>query len=122
MGILTKYTMNLLYASIVLFAVAAVFGLTILAKWLGKKDVSQVTVYSHGIFAALALVLLIVFALQNSANYPQVSLILFVVAALGGFYMFFRDLQKKMSPYSVAFLHALLAVAAFVGLLLFAFA
>lgn len=114
--------MNLLYVSIVLFAVAAVFGLTILIKWLGKKDPSRTTVYTHGIFAAVALVLLIVFALQNSANYPLVSLILFIVAALGGFYMFFRDLQKKMHPYSIAFIHALLAVAGFVGLLLFAFA
>lgn len=112
----------LLYVSIALFAVAAVFGLTILVKWLGKKDASRTSVYAHGVFAALGLVLLIVFALQNSADYPQVSLILFILAALGGFYMFFRDLQKKMSPYSIAFIHALLAVAAFVGLLLFAFA
>lgn len=114
--------MSLLYVSIILFAVAAVFGLTILVKWLGKKDASSPVIYGHGIFAAIALVLLIVFALQNAANYPQVSLILLIVAALGGFYMFFRDLQKKMSPLSVAFIHALLAVAGFVGLLLFAFA
>ncbi len=114
--------MSLLYVSIILFAVAAVLGLTILIKWLTKKDASRTAVYSHGIFAALALVLLVVFALQNAENYPQVSLILFIVAALGGFYMFFRDLQKKMSPYSIAFLHALLAVAGFVALLLYAFA
>jgi hypothetical protein len=114
--------MTLLYLTIALFAVAAVFGLTILIKWLTKKDVSRGVIYSHGIFAAVALVLLIVFSLQNAENYPQVSLILLVVAALGGFYMFFRDLQKKMSPFSIAFIHALLAVAGFVGLLLYAFA
>lgn len=112
--------MNIIYVAIVLFAIAAIVGLTILIKWLGKKEVSRTVVYTHGAFAAVALVLLVVYALQNPGNYPQLALILFIIAALGGFYMFFRDLQSKMSPYSVAFLHALLAVAGFVSLLVFA--
>jgi len=114
--------MNLIYISIAVFALAAVLGVTILAKWLSKKDVSKGVVYSHGIFAALGLVLLVVYALQNPDGYPNVALILLVIAALGGFYMFFKDLQNKMSPYSIAFVHALLAVAGFVSLLFFAFA
>lgn len=111
-----------MYVTIILFALAAVFGLSILIKWLTKKEASKTVIYAHGIFAAIALVLLIVFAVQNPESFPKAALILFVLAALGGFYMFFRDLQKKMSPYSIAFAHALLAVAGFVGLLLFAFA
>ncbi len=114
--------MNLVYASIVLFAVAAVLGLSILIKWLTKKDVSKGVIYSHGIFAALGLGLLVVLAVEDPEGYPKIALILFVIAALGGFYMFFRELQKKMSPYSIAFLHALLAVAGFVALLIYAFA
>lgn len=114
--------MNLVYLSIAVFAFAAVFGLTILVKWLSKKDVSRTVIYTHGLFAALGLALLTVYALQNPDNFPKISLILLVISALGGFYMFFRDLQKKMSPYSIAFVHALLAIAGFVGLLLFAFA
>ena len=113
--------MNLLYASIVVFALAAVLGLAILIGWLSKKDVSKTVIYSHGIFAALGLGLLVAVAVNNGDNYPKTALILFIVAALGGFYMFFRDLQKKMSPYSIAFVHAILAVAGFVGLLLFTF-
>jgi membrane-associated protease RseP (regulator of RpoE activity) len=101
---------------------AAFFGVIILAKWLSKKDVSRGIVYTHGLFAAAGLVVLIAYAMQNRDNYPNVALILFIIAALGGFYMFFRDLQNKMSPYSIAFLHGLLAVAGFVSLLLFAFA
>jgi hypothetical protein len=50
------------------------------------------------------------------------ALILFVAAALGGFYMFALDMKKKNSPLAVAYLHALLAVSGFVALLLFAFA
>ena len=114
--------MNLIYISIAIFALAAVFGITILAKWLSKKDVSRGVIYTHGLFAAVGLVLLIVYAMDNRDNYPNIALILLVIAALGGFYMFFRDLQNKMSPYSIAFVHALLAVAGFVSLLFFAFA
>lgn len=114
--------MNLTYASIVLFAIAAVLGLSILIKWLTKKDVSKGVIYSHGIAAAIGLGLLVVLAVEDPEGYPKTALILLVIAALGGFYMFFRDLQQKMSPYSVAFLHALLAVAGFVALLIYAFA
>lgn len=113
--------MNLIYVTIILFAVAAVLGLTILVKWLSKKEVSRTVVYAHGVVAAVALVALAAYALQNPENYPQLALALFVIAALGGFYMFFRDLQNKMSPYSIAFVHALLAVGGFVTLLLYAF-
>ena len=114
--------MNLMYIIIALFAIAAVFGATILIKWLTKQGASKTVIYSHGIVSALALVLLVVFAVQNPDAFPQTGLILLILAALGGFYMFYRDLKQKMSPYSIAFTHALLAVAGFVTLLVFAFA
>ena len=113
--------MNLITISIGVFALSAVLGISILIKWLSKKDVSKGVIYAHGIFAALGLVLLVIFALENRESAPNIALILFVIAALGGFYMFFRELQNKMSPYSIAFAHALLAVAGFVSLLFFAF-
>jgi len=112
----------MIYLAIALFAVSAVLGLTILIKWLTAKNASNAVVYSHGIVAAIALVLLVVYALQHPDNFPKVSLILFVVAALGGFYMFFNSLAKKNSPMAIAFIHAFLAVGGFVSLLLFAFA
>ena len=105
----------MIYLAIALFAVSAVLGLTILVKWLTKKDASKGVIYSHGIVAAVALVLLIVYAVQNPGNFPKISIILFVVAALGGFYMFLRDLKKKTSPMAIAFTHALLAVGGFVA-------
>jgi hypothetical protein len=108
--------------AIVLFALSAVLGLTILVKWLTKKNASKAVIYSHGLVAAAALVLLILYAIQNRENFPQTSIVLFVLAALGGFYMFIMDLQKKASPLAIAFIHALLAVTGLVTLLLFAFA
>jgi len=112
----------MIYISIILFALSAVLGLSILIKWLTKKDASRTVIYSHGIAAAAALILLIVYAVQNPENFPKASLILFILAALGGFYMFIRDLQQKASPMFIAFVHALLAVSGFVALLLFVFA
>ena|ERR1700751_4155118 len=104
-----------------LFALSAVLGLSILIKWLTKKDASKGVIYSHGIVAAAALTLLLVYALEHKENFPKMALILFVVSAVGGFYMFFRDLMKKTSPLAIAFVHALFAVSGFVALLFFAF-
>ena len=111
----------MLYVTILLFALAAVVGFLILKNWLTSADTSRTTVYLHGIFAALALVLLVVYAVQNPANYPKVSIILFVVGALIGFYMFAEDLRKKFSPTWLAIVHALFGVAGFLVLLFFVF-
>ena len=107
----------MLYLTIGLFALAAIIGLIILKNWLTSANTSRTVVYAHGIFAALALVLLLVYWLQNPASNLQTCLVLFVIAALGGFYMFFRDLKGKFSPTWLAVVHALLAVSAFIVLL-----
>jgi len=111
----------MLNISIVLFALAAVFGLIILAALLKKKETPKSVVYSHGLVAAAGLVILIVYGIQHPDSYPKLSIIIFVIAALGGFYLFFNDLRKKPGPVAVAIIHALAAVTAFVILLLFAF-
>lgn len=109
----------MLHYTILLFAISAVFGLTILISWLKKKNASRAVVYSHGAVAAIALAILIVHAVQNPNNFPLLSIILFLIAALGGFYMFVLDLKKKESPLPLAFLHAILSVAGLVTLIFF---
>jgi hypothetical protein len=109
----------MLYLAIALFALAAIFGLIIFKNWLTSAHTSRGVVYAHGIFAAIALVLLLVFVLRNPVNTLQLSVGLFVVAALGGFYMFFRDLRGKFSPMWLAVVHALIAVAGFGALILY---
>ncbi|MEO6454293.1 MAG: hypothetical protein ABIN97_09485 [Ginsengibacter sp.] len=112
----------MMYLTIGLFALAAVLGLSILIKWLTKKEASRAVIYSHGIAAAAALVLLIVYAVQSPGNFPKASIILFILTALGGFYMFYLDLKKQNSPIAIAVIHALLAVSGLVALLIFVFA
>ncbi|HYC29296.1 MAG TPA: hypothetical protein VEB42_10775, partial [Chitinophagaceae bacterium] len=120
-GLVLLYYQNIpsmLYAAIALFALAAIFGLVIFKNWLTSAHTSRAVVYAHGIFAAIALVILLIFVLRNPVNSLQISVGLFVAAALGGFYMFFRDLKGKFSPMWLAVVHALIAVAGF-GVLVF---
>jgi len=109
----------MLYIVIILFALAAVMGVLILKNILAANHAPRAVVYTHGIFAAVALVLLVVYAVQNGTNGVMASIVLFIIAALGGFYMFFRDLKGKLGPVWLAIVHALLAVTGFVILLLF---
>jgi hypothetical protein len=112
----------MIYLAIALFAVSAALGLTILIKWLTKKNAPKSVVYSHGIVAASALLLLIGYALQHPDHFPKISIVIFVIAAIGGFYMFIRSMNNKTSPLIIAFVHALLALSGFISLLLFVFA
>lgn len=102
---------------IVLFAVAAVFGLTLIIPVLQGKTPTRAFVFIHGGIAAVALIMLIVRYVNEAEAVPIVSLILFVVAALGGFVLFSRDLQKQPIPKGLAVVHASAAVIAFLILL-----
>lgn len=111
----------MLYVSIIAFALAAVFGVTILLKWAGNSDAPRVVVYSHGLLAATGLILLLIAALNNKDNAPVVSIVLFLIAAIAGFYMFFTDLVKKKRSLITGVVHGIVAVIGFVLLLLFVF-
>jgi hypothetical protein len=97
----------MLYVIIILFVLAAVAGVVILKNWLTGGTTARATIYTHGVLAAIGLVLLLVHYFQNGAKALQTSIILFVAAALVGFYMFFRDLKGIMSPTWLAIVHGL---------------
>jgi len=111
----------MLITSIIIFAIAAVLGLIIITALLKDKPTPKPVVFTHGILAATALVILVVFTVNNPAHSPVLSLVLFVVAALGGFVLFARDMSKKPGPKALAVIHALAAVVGFLILLAFAF-
>jgi hypothetical protein len=108
----------MLYLIIVAFVLAAIAGLFILKNWITGANTSRALVYAHGAFAALGLVLLIVYYLQNGGDSLRNSIILFTVAALAGFYMFARDLKGKMSPMALAVVHALVGATGLVMIIL----
>src|SRR5689334_637359 len=111
----------MLYLTIGLFGLAAVIGLIILKNWLTSANTSRTVVYAHGVFAAVGLILLLVQTLRNPSSNLKTSLILFLIATIGGFYMFFHDLKGKFSPTWLAIIHALIALSGFIFLLLLVF-
>lgn len=112
--------MSQLYITIGLFSLAALLGLILISYVLRSKETPKAAVFAHGVMAAAGLVLLLLYVLDNGPG-PWESLILFVLAATGGFYMFYRDLTGRPIPKWLAVGHGLLAVTGFVLLLVFTF-
>ena len=112
--------MTLVIVCVVLFAVAAVFGVINLVRVVAAGRAPRATVYIHGAFAAVSLVLLVIYSIINSQAAPIIAVILFVIAALGGFVLFGIDVATKKPPKWLGFVHGAVAVAGFVFLLVFA--
>lgn len=107
----------MLVVAALLFALAALVGITLGALHLKKKDVSVSLALVHGLAAAVGLVLLIIAVVQMSSAGPAgVALAIFVIAALGGFVLFAMHLMRKKLPPGLIVVHGLLAVVAFVVL------
>ncbi len=103
---------------IILFAIAATGGLVLVALRMRGENPPLVIAMAHGALAASGLVALALPVLSGQAGgQVRTAFILFVVAALGGFFLLSFHLRKKLIPLPVAAVHALLAVTAF-GLLL----
>lgn len=111
----------MLITTVILFALAAVFGLVLLTRVLKEEDTPKPVVYLHGLAAAVGLVLLIIAYFEQGDSLLMTSVIVFIVAALGGFVMFGRDLNRKSIPKWLALVHGGAAVVAFVLLLIAVF-
>ena len=104
---------------VVLFAVAALGGLYLALLRLRGLPFPMPVSIVHGLVAAAALVALAVQVLSTETNqWVSASLLLFVVAALGGFYAFSLHLRGKTLPIAVLAVHALVAVAGYASLLM----
>jgi hypothetical protein len=109
----------MLGVAVAIFALAALLGITLAAKHLKKKNAPIPLALVHGLAAAVGLVLLIIVVVHMSSAGPAgVALGIFVIAALGGFVLFAMHLMRKMLPPALIVLHGLLAVVAFVVLLI----
>lgn len=109
----------MLYLAIGLFVLAAVFGLIVLTAILRNRPTPKPVVFIHGGVATIALLIVIFFIAQHQGSGPIASLVLFVVAALGGFTLFMIDMKQKPVPKWLAILHPLIAVSGLIALILF---
>ncbi|WP_419421029.1 hypothetical protein ACNVED_06960 [Legionella sp. D16C41] len=109
----------LIFATII-FALAAILGIYLFNYMLQGKNPPKGVVMIHGSFAAVGIVLLILYLISSRSS-PIVSLVLFVLAAIGGFYIVWRDIMQKPVPKFMVAGHGLIALIAFIFLLVFQF-
>jgi len=105
--------------ALVLFGVAALGGVVMLTLiFRGAPRPPLALALLHGALAAAGLVALILVVVEPGApSMAKTALVLFLVAALGGFYLIAQHLQTKPLPVRVVLVHATLAVVAFLILL-----
>jgi glucose uptake protein GlcU len=105
--------------ALVLFAVAALGGLTMaVMRFRGAERPPTGLALLHGALAAAGLIALIVAMTETGVPaLARTALVFFIVAALGGFYLFAQHMQKKALPIPIMVVHALVAVIGFVILL-----
>jgi hypothetical protein len=105
--------------ALVLFGIAALGGLVMATQRLrGAPQPTLAIALVHGALAAVGLILLIVAVTSTAVpNLAKAALVLFLVAALGGFFLFAQHLQKKALPIPVMLVHAGVAVIGFICLL-----
>lgn len=108
----------MLIAAIIIFALAASGGLFLLSYVLRSKETPKGVAFIHGSVAAVGIVLLIIYCSIYSPS-PWISLVLFILAAFGGFFMMYKDLTGNPVPKSVAIIHGLVAVISFILLVVF---
>ena len=110
----------MLFLAIALIVIAALFGLYLLSYVLQNKNTPKGIAFIHGPLAALGLIILIIYALFYKPA-PIVSIILFILAAFGGFILIYRDITGKSVPKWLAIGHGLTAIVGFGFLILFNF-
>src|SRR5688572_7886241 len=111
--------MTSLYLSIAMFALGAMVGIYLLSFVLRGINTPKFVVFVHGIFVVVALILLITYAMDQPGYMETV--VIFVLAAIGGLVLVYRDLTSKPMPKWLAVGHGLIAITGFVFLLMNAF-
>lgn len=109
----------MIYLPVVFFALAAAGGVTLVIMKNSGKEIPMILALGHGIFAATGLVTLIINVMRDMSNMlMNISMICFIVIALGGFLLFSFYLRKKPLPNALIAIHGLGAIASFVVLLI----
>ncbi|KTD67055.1 MULTISPECIES: hypothetical protein [Legionella] len=112
----------MLILAIVLFLAVALGGLFLLTAILQNRPVNQVVKTLHGVFAALGLIIIIVYMLAfmtGEAFILKVSLIILIIAALGGLTLVSLAKKGKPAPKVVVLIHPIIAIAGLIALIIY---
>lgn len=110
----------MLFTIIALFSLAAILGMILISYVLQNKTTPKGLVFTHGPLAATALVLLIIYAFKHQPS-PIASITLFIIAALGGLFLVYRDITGQKIPKWLALTHGSIAIIGFIFLLVHEF-
>ncbi|CEK11035.1 hypothetical protein [Legionella hackeliae] len=109
----------ILILAIIFFSLAAILGIYLLSYVLAEQNTPKGVAIIHGAMASCGLLLVIIYSLLYQP--PTASLIIFLLAALGGIFIFYRDITGKKVPKLLAMGHGSIAVIGFILLILFTF-
>lgn len=112
---------TVLWATIVLFAIAAAGGLGMaVIRTLGRRNPPAWIAMLHGLLAGAGLTLLMFATFTIGVpTYALWALILFIIAALGGVFLNLGYQEKRaLLPKPIMYIHALIAIAGFVLLVI----
>ncbi len=110
----------MIYTAIAIFGMTAILGLYLLTLILRDKQVPKGAAIVHGLFAVAGLILLIFYCVKHEVG-PLESIIIFSIAALGGFILAYKDLTGRKIPKWLGIVHGVTALVGFAFLLWFAF-
>jgi len=111
--------MNIIYAAITIFGMAAILGIYLLSLVLRDRQTHKAAAIIHGLFAVTGLILLITYCKGNEQS-PLVSIVVFAIAAMGGLILAYKDMTGKKIPKWLGVAHGLTAVIGFSFLIFFA--
>ncbi len=113
--------MQTIYIIIGLFSLAALLGIILISFVFRSKKAPLGLAFLHGPVAAIALIILIIYTINNDRMFVA-SIVLFALAALSGVFLIVKDLRSDQPlPKGLAIFHGLAAVAGFAVLLVNAF-
>ncbi len=103
---------------IILFALTVLGGTYLATLIFTNKKIEKSAALIHGFIGALAISVLAYFAYIQNNTKLWVALGIFIVAAIGGLYLYNNDRKGSAGPKSAVVIHATVAIAGIILLLL----
>lgn len=104
--------------AIVLISIAVILGGYLLSFVLKGKNPPKGIALAHGTLAALGIIILLIYALTTSEHHKHwESIMIFIVAAVGGIYLFSRDIRHKKVPKWIAVVHGVIGLTGLIWIL-----
>jgi glucose uptake protein GlcU len=103
----------------ILFAIAALGGVIMaLIRFSGRDYPPVALAVIHGLFAAAGIIALLMTAFAPGVATPiRIALLLFILAAIGGFSLVYYHAKRRPLPIPYIVIHGLVAVIAFIILI-----